>query len=100
MYDDNQPTPPWEYVAPPCAEIGTEIFFPPDKDDPITGRMPDTTNQAKKICGGCEYKFECGEWAIRNESHGVWGGMSPRERQVQRRKRGIKIYIKSGAPKD
>ena len=45
---------------------------------------------AKSICQSCPLKEECGEWAIKNHTYnGVWGGMTSREIQAERRRRGI-----------
>lgn len=90
--------PPWHFESPLCAEVGTEIFYPPDKNDPDSGRMWDTTREAKKICQSCEHIHECRLWAILNEPHGIWGGMSPRERQRERRKLGVRMYNRSTHP--
>jgi len=93
----DKPTPPWEFDEPACAEVGTEIFFPPDRDDPRQVRMEDTTREAKKICQGCKHLTECAEWALTREPHGVWGGMSPTDRRNLRQKLGIRIYTRNDA---
>lgn len=38
-----------------------------------------TTHQARRICSGCSVRTECLEYGL-NEPDGVWGGMSPYER--------------------
>lgn len=45
---------------------------------------------AKKLCNTvCEIRMQCLEYAlIHNETHGIWGGMSPKERQAFRSKGG------------
>jgi WhiB family redox-sensing transcriptional regulator len=54
-----------------------DLFYPQPGDD---SRVP------KRICSSCEHKQECLMWAIDNEEeHGIWGGMSPRERRRIRR---------------
>ena len=46
--------------------------------------------QGKAICAECPVRAECLEHAvINNERHGVWGGLSPRQRQPLRRGRVI-----------
>lgn len=40
------------------------------------------TRLAKKLCQGCPLVLECLEYAIDNEeSFGIWGGLTPRERR-------------------
>jgi hypothetical protein len=73
--------PPWKFERPLCAEIGTEIFYIEDKDE-ITDKVRQADYQsAKLICSKCEHITECGEWAVKKEVHGFWGGFTPRERR-------------------
>lgn len=38
-------------------------------------------------CGTCPLKTQCGEWAVTaNEREGVWGGMTPGDRALLRRR--------------
>lgn len=56
-----------------CAETDPEIFYP---------EQGASTAPAKMICGRCEVKSECLDYAIeRGEKFGVWGGLSERERR-------------------
>lgn len=43
--------------------------------DPVRVRL------AKRICGQCAERIECGLWAIEHQEVGIWGGMTTRERQ-------------------
>jgi hypothetical protein len=52
-----------------------EIFFP--------GRG-ETTATAKAACAGCSVREEC-EGQGQREHHGIWGGLSERERRGRRR---------------
>ena len=82
--------PPWHFEDPVCAEVGTEIFFAADADDFNTVGIPqDTYKEARKICQTCDHVVECAEWGIRNENHGVWGGLSPAERKRLRGRMGV-----------
>lgn len=72
---------PWEYEEPKCAEIGGDFWFPEKGEDTSEYTL------AKSICHSCTHKAECLEWGINNELHGVWGGMSARERQMIRGRR-------------
>ena len=57
-----------------CAQVDPELFFP-EKGQP--------SRDAKKICAGCEVRKQCLQWAIAtNQRHGVWGGLTSRERNI------------------
>lgn len=47
--------------------------------------------RAKSLCGQCEVRERCLEWAIRREEFGVWGGTTARERAALRRERGLRL---------
>lgn len=66
---------PWIEDA-ACRGMDTEIFFPHQGDD---------TRPAKAVCDGCTVRSECLDYALRTgEHHGVWGGLSERERRKVR----------------
>ena len=62
-----------------CAEVDTEVFFPPETDR-------QSTAYAKSICAGCPWADGCLEFVLAVEAsghqqrHGVYAGMSPRQR--------------------
>jgi WhiB family transcriptional regulator, redox-sensing transcriptional regulator len=61
-----------------CAQTDPEAFFP---------EKGGSTRDAKKICGSCEVRGECLEYALQNdERFGIWGGLSERERRKLRRR--------------
>jgi WhiB family redox-sensing transcriptional regulator len=61
-----------------CAQTDQEAFFP---------EKGGSTREAKKVCLSCEVREKCLEWALANdERHGVWGGLSERERRKLKRK--------------
>lgn len=64
-----------------CAQVDTELFFP-DKGG--------STRSAKAICAACDVKAECLQYALDvGEEHGIWGGLSDRERRkIQPRRKG------------
>lgn len=67
----------WQ-VSALCAQTNPEAFFP---------EKGGSTRDAKKVCGGCDVKSTCLEYAIENdERFGIWGGLSERERRKLRRK--------------
>jgi hypothetical protein len=88
----SNPRPPWHFEDPLCAEVGVDLFFSKDRDDPTQDDiLEDSYSLARTICDSCEHKIECAEWAIRNEIHGLWGGTSPRDRRSIRTK--LKITV-------
>ncbi|MEV6249681.1 WhiB family transcriptional regulator [Streptomyces sp. NPDC051742] len=55
-----------------CAQAGPEFFFPAPGS---------STREAKQLCGACEGRVACLEYALRHdERFGVWGGLSEKER--------------------
>ncbi len=71
------------YDAASCKGVPTEIFFPD-----IEHFQEEDKVLFKRVCDGCPVKQRCLEWALVHERYGVWGGMTPRERIVERRRRG------------
>jgi WhiB family transcriptional regulator, redox-sensing transcriptional regulator len=66
-----------------CTEVGGDLFFPA-KGEPSA--------PAKSVCRGCEVRAECLEYALAHGGepwarHGVWGGLSERERRQESRRR-------------
>ena len=66
-----------------CAQTDPELFFPP-KGQPA--------NEAKRVCAACPVRAECLLYALNAPMalDGIWGGLSPKERQTKRRELGIK----------
>lgn len=59
-----------------CAQTNPDAFFP-------EGTSP--ARAAKRICAACPVTRQCLAYALENnETEGVWGGKSPRERQAMR----------------
>ncbi|THA82767.1 WhiB family transcriptional regulator [Streptomyces sp. A0592] len=62
----------WQAVG-LCAQTDPEEFYP-DKGGSV--------RLAKKVCGACEVRAECLDYALaNNERYGIWGGTSERERR-------------------
>ena len=56
-----------------CLQVDDELFFP---------TKGGSTKQAKKVCGGCDVREQCLQYALEfGEEHGIWGGTSGRERR-------------------
>lgn len=70
------PVPAWQAQA-LCAQTGGDFFFP---------EPGSSVREAKRICGMCEMRSACLEYALDNdERFGVWGGLSEKERLRLRR---------------
>ncbi len=64
-----------------CRGADADLFFP---------ERGASTRKAKAICGECQVKAQCLDFAIDvGEKFGIWGGMSERERRRVRRDRQI-----------
>jgi WhiB family redox-sensing transcriptional regulator len=56
-----------------CNGVDPDLFFPKRGED---------ATAAKAVCARCVARFECLEYALdENIMHGVWGGLSGRERR-------------------
>jgi hypothetical protein len=83
---------PWNFEQPLCREVGGEMFFAADLDDPDEMDTNIANVQmARTVCLGCEHREDCAEWGIRHERFGIWGGLSPRDLVETRKKRNIII---------
>ncbi|MCC0094967.1 MULTISPECIES: WhiB family transcriptional regulator [Streptomyces] len=59
-----------------CAQTGPGFFFP---------EPGSSLREAKRLCGACEGRTACLEYALANdERFGVWGGLSESERLALR----------------
>ncbi|WP_127472808.1 WhiB family transcriptional regulator [Microbacterium sulfonylureivorans] len=63
-----------------CSQTDPEAFFP---------EKGGSTRDAKRVCGSCDVRGECLEYALQNdERFGIWGGLSERERRKLKRRAG------------
>lgn len=70
----------WEDAA--CRTADAELFFTPEGLTREQRRA--TERRAKLICARCPVRAQCLEAAlVGEERHGIWGGLSPRERRQQ-----------------
>ena len=77
--DDSAEVGDWQDRA-LCAQTDPEAFFP---------EKGGSTREAKRICGSCEVRSECLDYALQNdERFGIWGGLSERERRRLKRRAG------------
>lgn len=71
---------PWREEA-ACISVVDDVSFFPDPED-LVG-----ISRAKEICATCPVAAECLTWAIEtNQSEGIWGGHTPKERRSIRRR--------------
>lgn len=66
-----------------CKGLDPAIFYPPTDEE---------AGPAKAICGQCQVRMDCLEYAIdHREKNGVWGGETERERlRIVRRRRRLR----------
>jgi WhiB family redox-sensing transcriptional regulator len=61
-----------------CLGVDPDLFFP---------ERGASTREAKSVCGSCEVRVECLEYALSHaEKFGIWGGLSERERRRLKRR--------------
>jgi len=64
-----------------CRGSDTLVFYPPSEDDSLA-------EEAKTICSMCAVRKPCLEFVLATrEKHGVWGGLTERERRRVLRQR-------------
>lgn len=82
------PRPPAWMADGLCAETDPEAFYP---------EKGGSTREGKAVCAGCPVRAECLEYALENrERHGIWGGLSERERRKLERAGRLKKPIEHG----
>lgn len=64
-----------------CASIGPEMYYPQ------TTTLDAEDKMAVQLCLNCNIKEACLEWALIHERDGIWGGMTPKGRKRERRRR-------------
>lgn len=72
-----------------CRGFPTDWWFP---DRGQSGQHRANTVRAVEICNGCHAKEECLSFSLYFPLlHGIWGGMSQRQRQKERARRRIVV---------
>jgi WhiB family redox-sensing transcriptional regulator len=67
-----------------CTHQDPELFFPIG----TTGPAVRQTQEAKRVCLGCDVRSPCLDWALGNERlEGVWAATTEEERRGLRRSR-------------
>jgi WhiB family redox-sensing transcriptional regulator len=66
-----------------CRQVDSAVFFSPDGERGPARQVREA--RAKAICARCPVIRECAAYAITaGERHGVWGGLSERDRSTFR----------------
>lgn len=69
-----------------CRGYPTEWWFPAQDSNGAKN-----ARSAIKICGACDVKEPCLIYSLRNETHGIWGGLRETDRELERRRRNISL---------
>jgi hypothetical protein len=86
-------TPPMPPQNGACAGKPVEKWFPnlnvyeATHEELRTART--NMREAINICGFCDIRIECLNYALQWERHGIWGGMNETQREALRRKSNI-----------
>jgi len=71
-----------------CKDMPTDMFFPPSG-------MTKQAARAKAVCGTCEVRVQCLQWALTNKEFGIWGGTTYEERRsMSKKKKSLILNIK------
>jgi WhiB family redox-sensing transcriptional regulator len=72
-----------------CRGLGFDAWFSTDE-------VGEEAEVARRICAGCPVRPECLDYALDcSIRHGLWGGLSPRERAALNRRRVSKAAAKA-----
>jgi WhiB family redox-sensing transcriptional regulator len=73
-----------------CKDAPTNLFFP-SEEIPNPAAYRASAQKAREYCEMCSVQQQCLDYALRNETVGIWGGMTARQRQKERTRRDMKI---------
>ncbi|MGX7730134.1 WhiB family transcriptional regulator [Rhodococcus sp. 2H158] len=63
-----------------CRFVGPDTFYAPE--DETWGERQRRERAARDICAACPVRLPCRDHAVKNkEQHGIWGGLTERERR-------------------
>ncbi|NGP06279.1 WhiB family transcriptional regulator [Rhodococcus sp. 14C212] len=63
-----------------CRFVGPDTFYAPE--DETWGERQRRERAARDICAACPVRLPCRDDAVKNkEQHGIWGGLTERERR-------------------
>lgn len=61
-----------------------ELFFA-DERAKRRGLPAEVPPEVAPVCGSCDVRLECLDWALRNDEVGVWGGTTLQQREAMKR---------------
>lgn len=61
-----------------------ELFFA-DERAKRRGLPAEVPPEVAPVCGACEVRLECLDWALSNDEEGVWGGTTLQQREAMKR---------------
>jgi len=67
-----------------CADTDPEAFFTVE-----AAKTYPNVNMLKRICGGCDAKAECLDYALKHNVMGYWGNTTEHQRRALRKKLNI-----------
>jgi len=68
-----------------CVGLPARLFFP-------SRGQSSTAAAAKRVCAGCAVLAECRHHGLHIGDEGIWGGLSDRDRQRERKRLGIVLH--------
>src|SRR5262245_59265281 len=71
-------------------DTGQDLFY--GFDGETNPQTRERQQRAKRLCGGCPVRLECLRYSLETrEPHGIWGGLTERERRELLAKRGVRL---------
>lgn len=68
-----------------CTQVDPELFFP-------SSGQP--TDEAERVCTGCNVRELCLEYALEHGERGIWGGKTENERRrILRKRKGAPVQM-------
>lgn len=72
-----------------CIAKPTSIFFP----DPRTRGITPDMREAIDTCRQCAVRTACAKYALHHELHGIWGGLTEKQRTQMRQQMNIVVAV-------
>jgi WhiB family redox-sensing transcriptional regulator len=72
-----------------CRNVETATFYPEKHESALIQKM----KTARQVCGECDVRKECLDYALEYEPLGFWGGMSEKDRKAYRREN--RVHVRS-----